>query len=81
MPHPKAAELHITEQKFNLNNEPIGYCEINATDPEWVNITIWASGAGSADNNVRYLSNRAFAHRILRGLALLEAQEAASESK
>lgn len=86
MPHPTSDKLIIKPQHIfdagKRSERHAAFCDIECLDNDhWTSITIYSSGhALGASDDERYKHSRAFAARIVRALAMLEASEAQSAS-
>lgn len=82
MAYPSAHALKLSEPSIAAMPDGTklvsGYCEIECdTIKDYTRVTIWScpDAFDTRDGATRYAANRAFAARIIRALAMLEAQE------
>lgn len=81
MAHPKAHDLWIADQAHITQPDgtiaACGFVEIKCEEMHtWTNLTIYSSGEDDGmSKSQRYLHNAAFARRIIKALAMLEAHE------
>lgn len=81
MPHPKAHDLFISDQAFVEQEDgtikPCGWVDLHCeSEHDWTTITLYSTGqAQDCSETERYLHNAAFARRIIKALALLDAHE------